>query len=57
MYRIEKSKYPDTEGTHVIFRYYQTKYGFNAGRVFKGTYKQCKEKMEELKNGNNKAEI
>ena len=52
MFKIEKSKYPDSEGTHIIVRYYEGKHSFNSGRVFKGTKKQCEKKLEELKNGN-----
>ena len=50
-FKIESSKYPDSEGTHIICRYYETKYGLNCGRVFKGTKQQCQEKIKELRNG------
>lgn len=56
-YKIEPSKYPDSEGTHIIFRYYETERGINYGRVFKGSKEQCKEKIKEFRNGNNKANI
>lgn len=48
-FKVEPSKYPDIEGTHIIFRYYQTKYGLNISRVFKGTYKECLLKLKELR--------
>lgn len=48
-YKIETSKYPDEEGTHIIFRYYEKGNAFNISRVFKGTKQQCKEKIKDFK--------
>ncbi len=52
--KIEKSDFPDAEGTHLLVQYTSTEHGWGYRRLFKGTHKECMEKkneMEDLKNG------
>lgn len=50
-YIIRKSKEPDDIGNYILVIKSKTKQGINEGRVFKGTFKQCAKKKEELLNG------
>lgn len=47
-YKVERSKYPEGNKTHIVFRYSVSNHGYNIKRVFKGTYKECIEKAREL---------
>ena len=47
-YKVERSKYPERNKTHLVFRYSVSSHGYNIKRVFKGTYKECIEKAKEL---------
>lgn len=49
-YKVEKSKYPEDNKTHLVIRYSTSQYGINYQRVFKGTYKECIMKAKELRN-------
>lgn len=54
--KVEKSKYPDDEGTHLVVMYSHTKYGMGFQRLFKGSRKECLAYKEELeKNERGKA--
>lgn len=46
--KVEKSMYPDDEGTHLVVLYSNTKYGRGFRRLFKGSYKECQEYKKEL---------
>lgn len=46
--KIEKSEFPDEEGTHLVVQYTATEHGYGYRRLFKGTYKECMEKKKEL---------
>ena len=46
--KIEKSHYPDDEGTHLVILYSATKYGQGFRRLFKGTYRECQKYKKEL---------
>lgn len=48
-YKIQKSKYPDQEGTHIICKYVSNKRGMCSGRIFKGSLKDCETKLREIK--------
>lgn len=48
--KIEKSLYPEDNKTHLVVMYSHTKYGHGIQRLFKGTYKECKEFKKELEN-------
>lgn len=47
-YKIEKSDFPEGEKTHLVVRYSATPHGYGYGRVFKGTYQECKNQLEIL---------
>ena len=47
-YKIEKSDFPENGKTHLIIRYSATPHGYGYGRVFKGTYQECKDQLEIL---------
>ena len=47
-YKVERSKFPERNKTHLVFRYSVSSHGYNIKRVFKGTYKECIEKAREL---------
>ena len=47
-YKVEKSEFPEDNKTHLVVMYSNTMYGVNYQRVFKGTYKECVAKKEEL---------
>ena len=49
-YKVERSKYPEDNKTHLVVRYSVSSHGYNIQRVFKGTYKECVNKKKELKN-------
>lgn len=42
-YIIKKSLFPEENKTHVVIGHALSKYGVSEGRVFKGTYEECKE--------------
>lgn len=46
--KVEKSMYPDDEGTHLVVLYSNTKYGRGFKRLFKGTFKECQKYKKEL---------
>lgn len=46
--KVEKSMYPDDEGTHLVVLYSNTKYGRGFRRLFKGSFKECQEYKKEL---------
>ena len=46
--KVEKSQFPDEEGTHLVVLYSNTKYGRGFKRLFKGSYKECQEYKKEL---------
>lgn len=46
-YIIKKSLYPEDNKTHVVIGHALSKYGVSEGRVFKGTYEECKKFVEE----------
>ena len=39
---IKKSLFPEDNKTHIVVAQVQTKHGCCEGRVFKGTYNECK---------------
>lgn len=47
-YKVERSKFPERNKTHLVFRYSVSSHGYNIKRVFKGTYKECIDKKKEL---------
>ena len=47
-YKVERSKYPEGNKNHLVFRYSVSSHGYNIKRVFKGTYKECIDKKKEL---------
>lgn len=48
--KIEKSKYPEENKTHIVVKYTATKYGLSSGRIFKGSYKECLDFKRNLEN-------
>ena len=50
-YTVEKSNYPDEEGTHLVIMHSVTQYGDSYQRVFKGSRKDCLAKKDELEKG------
>lgn len=46
--KVEKSAFPDEEGTHLVVLYSATKYGRGFRRLFKGSYKDCQKFKKEL---------
>lgn len=50
-YIIKKSLFPEGNKTHIVNGRALSKYGVSEGRVFKGTYEECK-KFVELKKSN-----
>lgn len=49
--KIEKSKYPTEEVTHVLWLETNTPRGINYRGIFHGTYQQCLEEKERLEKG------
>lgn len=47
-YKIEKSAFPEENKTHIIVVNTVTPHGRGFARIFKGTYKECREKLEKL---------
>lgn len=47
-YKIERSEFPEGDKTHLIIRYSSTPHGYGYGRVFKGSYKDCKIELDKL---------
>ena len=47
-YKIEKSEFPEGDKTHLVVRYSATPHGYGYGRVFKGSYQECKKQLEIL---------
>lgn len=46
--KVEKSHFPDDEGTHLVVLYSNTKYGRGFRRLFKGSFKDCQKYKKEL---------
>lgn len=46
-YKIKKSLFPDGNKKYVVEGRSLTKYGICEGRLFKGTYDECKKFIEE----------
>lgn len=46
--KVEKSMYPDEEGTHLVVLYSRSKYGLGYQRLFKGSFKECQKYKKEL---------
>lgn len=46
--KIERSLYPDGLKTHIVNLISETKRGCNSRRLFKGSYKECREFKKEL---------
>ena len=49
--KIEKSKYPTKEATHVLWLETNTPRGINYRGIFHGTHQQCLEEKEKLEKG------
>jgi len=47
-FRVEKSKYPEEENTHIVVLESSTEHGWNFEGIFKGTRRECIEKKKEL---------
>lgn len=47
-YIVEKSNYPDDNGTHILIMHSSTPHGENYQRIFKGSHKECLAKKEKL---------
>lgn len=50
--KVEKSEFPDEEGTHLVVMYSYTEHGLATKRLFKGSQKECMEKKNELEGSN-----
>ena len=48
--RIEKSKYPTDEITHVLWLETESLSGYGYRGIFKGTYQECFKEKEKLEN-------
>lgn len=55
--KVEKSQFPDEEGTHLVVLYSNTKYGRGFKRLFKGSYKECQEYKKELESNEGDKEL
>ena len=55
--KVEKSMYPDEEGTHLVVLYSNTKYGRGFKRLFKGSFKECQEDEKELESNEGDKEL
>lgn len=53
--KVEKSYFPDDEGTHLVVLYSNTKYGQGFRRIFKGSRKECLEYKKKLEDERDKA--
>lgn len=51
-YYIQKSLEPDDIGLYLVVYRSETSNGSGEGRVYKGTYKKCQEKIKELRKDN-----
>lgn len=52
-YKVEKSKFPEGNKTHLVILDAHSEHGYNYQRVFKGSYKECleeKRRREEIEN-------
>lgn len=49
-FKVERSLYPDDKGTHVLFRYTESKCGMCIKGIFKGSYRKCLEEKRRLVN-------
>lgn len=47
-YRVEKSREPNDEGTHIVLHETESLCGFGFQKVFKGSYKECCLKKKQL---------
>ena len=45
-YKIEKTMEPKENITHKVVYYKKTNHGCGCGKVFEGTFKECKEFLE-----------
>lgn len=46
--KVEKSEFPDEEGTHLVVMYSFTPHGLGSKRLFKGSKEACLKKVKEL---------
>lgn len=47
-FKVEKSEFPDREGTHLLIVQTASEYGWGYRRLFKGTKQECLEKKKEM---------
>lgn len=50
--KIEKSEFPDNEGTHLLVLETSSEHGWGYRRLFKGTYQACLKKKKEMEENN-----
>lgn len=50
--KVEKSQFPDEDGTHLVVMYSYTEHGLATRRLFKGSHSECLEKKKELEGDN-----
>lgn len=50
VYKIEKSQYPVDDKKYIVVMYSETQNGYNCGRVYKGTYRECHDYKKRLEN-------
>lgn len=55
--KVEKSMYPDDQGTHLVVLYSNTKYGRGFKRLFKGSFKECQKYKKELESNEGDKEL
>ena len=55
--KVEKSLYPDEEGTHLVVLYSNTKYGRGFKRLFKGSFRECQDYKKELESNEGDKEL
>ena len=55
--KVERSMYPDDQGTHLVVLYQNTKYGRGFRRLFKGSYKECQEYKKDLESNERGKEL
>lgn len=48
--KVEKSKFPEDNKTHLVVQYSESQNGYGIGRIFKGTYKECVSYKKRLEN-------
>ena len=47
-YFVRKSTEPDEQGDYIVVYESKSKHGYGYGKIYKGSYKDCKEIAEEL---------